>query len=297
MYNQSIETFIRVADAGSFNKAAEEMYITPPAVIKQINSMESKLGLELFTRTHRGLVLTDAGESFYEDMKCMIKSFNESVDRAKAAMQKGNSILRIGTSPMTPGEFLVDLWPRIHTYSPSMKFKLVPFENKPEISLEGMKNFGKTIDLVVGVIDEAFLKSRECDARKLSDEPVRLAVPFRHRLASKEILTVQDLYGESLMLIRRNWSRHIDILRGDIEQKYSQIQIIDFDFYGMDAFNQCENNHALIMTIDRWKDAHPLFKVLPVQWNYTIPFGILHSDTPSDIVCRFLDAVQYALSG
>ena len=38
MYNPQIETFIKVADAGSFNKAAEELYITPTAVIKQIKS-------------------------------------------------------------------------------------------------------------------------------------------------------------------------------------------------------------------------------------------------------------------
>ncbi len=37
MYNPQLETFLRVADAGSFNKAAEESYITPTAVIKQIN--------------------------------------------------------------------------------------------------------------------------------------------------------------------------------------------------------------------------------------------------------------------
>ena len=43
MYNPQLETFLRVADAGSFNKAAEELFITPPAVIKQITSLESSL--------------------------------------------------------------------------------------------------------------------------------------------------------------------------------------------------------------------------------------------------------------
>lgn len=55
MYNPQIETFIKVADAGSFNKAAEELYITPTAVIKQINLLESSLDLVLFERTHRGI--------------------------------------------------------------------------------------------------------------------------------------------------------------------------------------------------------------------------------------------------
>ena len=54
MYNPQLETFIRVADAGSFNKAAEEAYITPTAVIKQINLLEASLDVKLFDRTHRG---------------------------------------------------------------------------------------------------------------------------------------------------------------------------------------------------------------------------------------------------
>ena len=41
MYNPQLDTFIRVADAGSFNRAAEAMYISPPAVIKQINLLEA----------------------------------------------------------------------------------------------------------------------------------------------------------------------------------------------------------------------------------------------------------------
>ena len=50
MYNPQLETFIVVADMGSFNKAAEALYITPPAVTKQINLLENDLGLQLFNR-------------------------------------------------------------------------------------------------------------------------------------------------------------------------------------------------------------------------------------------------------
>jgi transcriptional regulator len=69
MYNPQLETFLRVADAGSFNKAAEESYITPTAVIKQINLLEESLGVKLFDRSHRGLCLTKAGRSMYQDSK------------------------------------------------------------------------------------------------------------------------------------------------------------------------------------------------------------------------------------
>ena len=65
MYNPQLETFLHVADAGSFNKAAAERYITPTAVIKQINLLENTLGIQLFQRSHRGLTLTPAGRSLY----------------------------------------------------------------------------------------------------------------------------------------------------------------------------------------------------------------------------------------
>lgn len=52
MYNPQLDTFIRVAEAGSFSKAASALFITPTAVIKQMNLLESCLGLTLFHRSH-----------------------------------------------------------------------------------------------------------------------------------------------------------------------------------------------------------------------------------------------------
>ncbi len=131
MYNPQLETFIRAADAGSFSKAAEELYITAPAVIKQINLLEGNLHLTLFERTHRGLKLTEAGKSLYEDAKYIIQYSKESVLRAQRAESKQGSPIRIGTSPMTPGQFLVSLWPKIHQHNPDIRFQLIPYENTP----------------------------------------------------------------------------------------------------------------------------------------------------------------------
>ena len=86
MYNPQLETFLCVVEAGSFSKAAEKMYITAPAVIKQINSLESSLNLQLFDRTHRGLIVTEAGKSLYKDTKYIIQYSKDSVARAQNAM-------------------------------------------------------------------------------------------------------------------------------------------------------------------------------------------------------------------
>ncbi|WP_024345908.1 LysR family transcriptional regulator [Lacrimispora indolis] len=292
MYNPQLETFIRVAEAGSFNKAAEELYITPPAVIKQINLLEAELELTLFVRTHRGLNLTDAGKSLYNDANYVVQYCKDSVTRARNAMKNGDNIIRIGSSPMTPAQSLVELWPKIQEHCPDIKFQIIPFENTPENAREILKNLGQNIDIVAGIFDESLLDYRQCAGTELSKIPICCAVSINHRLSAKDKLNIQDLYGENLLLMRRGWSHYVDLLRDDLWKNHTQIQVIDFSFYNVDIFNQCENSNDIIMAIDNWKYVHPLLKVLPVDWNYTIPFGLLHSPNPSKTVKRFLEAVE-----
>ena len=294
MYNPQLDTFLRVADAGSFNKAAEESYITPTAVIKQINLLESSLGVKLFERTHRGLILTKAGKSLYQDTKYIIQYCKDSVTRAKNAMQEDTNIIRIGTSPMTPAQLLMQLWPRIQEQCPDMKFQIIPYENTPENAREILANLGRNIDVVGGIFDDTMLDLRHCAGLELSREPFCCAVSIHHRLAAKDKLKIQDLYGENLLLMHRGWSHYVDRLRDDIWQNHNQIQIVDFDFYNMNIFNHCENSDDVLLAIPGWANVHPLLKVIPVVWEHGIPYGLLHSSQPSEIVKRFLAAVQGA---
>lgn len=294
MYNPHLETFVRVVEAGSFNKAAEESYITPPAVIKQINLLEKNMGVRLFVRTHRGLILTEAGKSLYRDAKYIIKYCKEAARRAREAGKEEN-IIRIGTSPLTPGYFLVELLPQIQTYCADVKFQFVTFENTPENARGILKRLGENIDLVAGPFDTGFLEERECRALELSREPIRCAVSVYHPLASKSRLAVEDLYGENLLLIRKGWNHFVDVLRDDIKRDHPQIHVKDFDFFSVSVFNQCENGNDILMTIDNWKNVHPLLKVLPVDWDYTIPFGLMHAPKPSPLIRRFLNALEKIL--
>lgn len=296
MYNPQLDTFLCVAESGSFNKAAERLFISPPAVIKQINLLEENLELQLFVRTHRGLQLTKAGQSLYQDTKYIIQYCKDSVTRARNAMQETENVIRIGTSPMTPAQVLVEMWPQLQKYCPTTKFQLIPFDNTLENAREILGNLGQHIDVVAGVFDETMLNLRRCDGLEISKEPICVAVSIHHRLAQKDRLTVQDLYGERLMLMHRDWSHYVDQLRDDLWKNHPQIQIVDFDFYDVSVFNRCENNSYALMAVKKWQYVHPLLKILPVDWNYTIPYGLLHSPNPSPMVRQFLSAVQKAVS-
>lgn len=292
MYNPQLETFLRVADAGSFTKAAEELYISPPAVIKQINLLENSLDVTLFERSHRGLTLTKAGRSLYQDAKYVIQYCRDSVTRARNAMMEDTNLIRIGVSAMTPAQILLELWPKIHEICPEIKFQLVSFENTPENAKEILQNLGQNIDVVAGIFDETLFGLRKCAGFEIAREPLCCALSIQHPLASKNLLTFEDLYGENLMLIHRGWSHHVDQLRDDIWEHHNEIHIVDFDFYDVSVFNRCENSNNLLLAVRPWASVHPLLKIIPVDWDYEIPYGLLHAATPSAAVQRFLQALR-----
>ena len=260
--------------------------------MKQINLLENSLEVRLFNRTPRGLTLTNAGKSYYQDAKYMIQYAKDAQIRARNAMQNNESVIRIGTSLMTPSQFLLDLWPQVHEIHPELKFQMVNFDNTPENAREILGNLGRNIDLVAGIFDETMLNLRACDALELMRVPICCAVSIYHPLAQKKTLAVEDLYGQRLMLIKRNWSKYVDQLRDELWEQHPEIQIIDFSFYNLEVFNQCEHENALLMAVPQWEGVHPLLKILPVEWNHSIPFGLLHSPTPSPMVRKLICAVD-----
>lgn len=165
----------------------------------------------------------------------------------------------------------------------------------PENAREILKNLGQNIDVVTGIFDDTLLNVRNCAGVEISRQPLSCAVSIHHRLAEKNKLTVTDLYGENLMMMHRDWSRYVDELRDDIWQHHDQIHIVDFDFYSVEVFNRCENSNDILLAVQAWENVHPLLKVIPVEWDYSIPYGLLHSPTPSENVTRFLDAIQTVL--
>ena len=149
---------------------------------RQINLLESSLDLVLFERTHRGLILTNAGKSLYQDAKYIIGYCKDSVVRAKNAMSEGENIIRIGSSPTTPAQLLMQMWPKIQEQCPDIKFEIVPFENTPENAKEILANLGKNIDIIGGIFDDTMLKLRKCEEMCIRDRHIIISWSLLHLL-------------------------------------------------------------------------------------------------------------------
>lgn len=288
MYNHQLDTFIMVADVGSFNKAAEKLYISANAVMKQINLLERNIGFPLFERTHTGLKLTPAGKSFYKDAKYIIQYSKEAITRASQI--KDEHIIRLGVSFTTPVDYIMNLWEKMNDQS--LKLELTSFENTPENAKEIMKNFGQKMDMVAGIYSQNLLKERNCIALKLYESPLALAIPRTHSLATKDIITIEDIKEETLLILKRGYLEDIDHLRIDLLSKMPSIIFEEISFFNVKAFNQCVNENKLMIVIPEWKNIHPMLKIVPVKWEYTIPFGIMYSKQPSNDVQYFLNKIK-----
>lgn len=292
MYNRRLETFIKIADCGSFSKAAEALYISPTAVIKQINLLERELEICLFERTHKGIRLTEAGKSIYDDAKYLIQYSKNSIIKAKKEMQKAEKIIRIGNSFMTPAQYIIELWPKLKEYCSDIKFKIVNYDNSPENAREILSNLGKNIDIVPGWFDDNLLNNNNCDAIKLEDEELYCALPITHRLAFSDCIDLEDLPDETVMCIKRGWNKNIDVLRDEIQKKYPKIKIADIQFFSIDSLNQAESKNCAVIGPIKWKNVNPLLKFVPMKTKCKLPFGIFHSKEPSPIVSEFLCAAE-----
>lgn len=292
MYNPVLDTYIAVCDCGSFTKAAEQLYISPTAVMKQINSLENHLELKLVDRTPSGVRLTDAGAIIYQNAKFMIDYSQKSIASAKAALHAKSTTFCVGTSLLNPAKPFMDLWYRINKHFPDYKLHLVPFEDNCEGILGEIEKLGDKFDFLIGVCDSKTWLSR-CNFLPLGTYKKMIAVSREHRLANKKIIEIEDLYGETLMMVKRGDSGVNDFLRNDLETYHPQIHIEDTQpFYDLSVFNHCAETGKVLLTIECWQDVHPGLVSLPVNWDYSIPYGLLYSSNAAEDVLQFVDLAE-----
>jgi len=123
-------------------------------------------------------------------------------------------------------------------------------------------------------------------------------VPEGHPLAAKKGLSIQDLHGEHLVKVRRGEPERLDHFQDVLQLTHPQIIVEEADYYyDLDTFNACEQNGTLLLTLDAWAEIHPSLITLPVEWDYTVPYGILYAKEPSPEVSRFLQILKDSLPG
>lgn len=286
MYEPLLDTFVCVADNGSFTKAAEKLYISSTAVMKQINQLEKQLDIRLVERTHHGIRLTKAGESVYHDARFMIQYARKAIVNARSLAINDEQdecyyTFCVGTSLLRPCNELVELWNHIREQFPQYRLHLNPFEDSAIMDV--VTELGTHYDFILSPYMDASWAT-VCGFAPLGDCCGGYAVPLGHRLAKRRSISAEDLHGETVMMARRGMSPTEDETRDMLEHEHPQVRIEDVqDAYTIDTFNRCERNGYILSTLDCWRDVHPGLVTIPADWRPHQPYGILYPlNAPSD---------------
>ncbi|MDK2808594.1 MAG: hypothetical protein PWP24_1330 [Clostridiales bacterium] len=192
-----IHYFLTVAKTLNFTQAASLLYISQPALSKQILSIEGELGLVLFERNKRTVMLTPAGASLYKEWALLEADLNASIARAKLLQQNEAKTLRIGCTDTFPiDEALSLLMERFQTQYPDIDI---------DIGSYGFRTLKEQFQS--GDFDVIFIPEFELSAYKgvktLPFQTVDLciAVPLSHPLSKKKEVTVSDLKEQPIITI------------------------------------------------------------------------------------------------
>lgn len=272
MYNHRLDTFKAVAEEGSFNKAAEKLYITHTAVRKQIGQLEEALGVKLFDRTAGGVSLTAAGQVLYAETLTLMRTSEEIIQKVKSAGAAAPLTLRLGSSNLYPCHIFMDLWDEISPKLPAYQLKVIPFEDDQN----RLRLLGTTFDFIVGPYD-AFPTNSPYEFEPIGSYPFTLSVPRNHSLSTKKTLSLSDLKGQPLMIMEPGTSPVNDAIRQDIRRHYPDINVIDIpSYYDMATFNRAVETGSILLSLACWDRIHPELKSIPLREDYSLTYGMTY---------------------
>lgn len=117
--------FWEVAKSGSLSKGASNLYMTQPAVSQAIQQLERELGIRLFTRTPRGVVLTNEGQILFEHVSSAMNLIKLGETKLAESKNLMAGVLRVGVGDTISRYYLLPYLESFHNEYPNIKLKII----------------------------------------------------------------------------------------------------------------------------------------------------------------------------
>ena len=271
MYNRSLDIFKAVAETGSFSKAAEKLFLTHTAVIKQVNHLEEHFQAKLFVRSSQGVKLTPSGEYLYKETLRAMEHAKEVMAGIRKEEYRKKKILRLGTSILYPCHHFMQLWNTLRKKSPLYQLEIVAFEDDDH----RLANLKKQYDFIIGAYDGS-IDAVEYRFVPLGAYRFCIAMNGSHKFARRKALSFADLAGERLMIMQKGTSPVNDSIREELLQNYPAVNLTDIPpHYNLRTFNRCAESSALLLSLECWNSVHPGLVSVPLAEPYTLSYGII----------------------
>lgn len=186
---ENIEAFIYVCQLGSFNKAAEALYLTQPSVTARIQSLEREINIKLFHRNGNKISLTEKGEYFFPHAQKILQSYQE----AKYGLQQVTIPydLVIGSALSISNNILPEILPSFKFEFKDVRIKIVTGHSQDILQ----KVINKEVDF--GIIRTE--THPQVESIRLYNDPIGLFVPRNHIFLKEEKVTIEHVSKQPLI--------------------------------------------------------------------------------------------------
>lgn len=198
MLTEETSTFLAIAQTGHLTRAARLLHLTQPAVSARLRRLEEDLGVRLFHRTAKGMVLTEAGEVLQrhtEQAQVWLDDGRRALD-ALAGLSHGS--LAIGAGATATSYLLPPLLSEFHSRYPGIRLHLR--EQGSAAVARGVLAGELDIGVVTRPVDDAHGALTVTD---WCDDELQLIVPEGHPLSDHSTFRWSDLDGQPLVLFER----------------------------------------------------------------------------------------------
>jgi len=191
---RDLRYLVALADERHFGKAAERCFVSQPTLSAQVRKLEDYLGVPLVERQPKRVALTPTGEKVVRRARALLQEADAIVELARNDRDPLAGPLKLALIPTVGPYLLPHVAGRLRKELPRLKLMLYEYQTEP--LLEKLR--AGEIDL--GVLALPVLLDG-LESAELYEEPFMLAVPASHALAEHERIKVDDLRGETLLLL------------------------------------------------------------------------------------------------
>jgi LysR family hydrogen peroxide-inducible transcriptional activator len=191
---RDLRYFLALAETRHFGRAAENCFVSQPTLSTQLKKLEDELGVTLFERAPRNILLTPAGEQILRHAKLALSHVASMQEIAKHTQDPESASIRLGIFPTLAPYLLPHVVPKLRKRFPNLELLLV--EEKTETLVHQLRDgFIDAAILAEPVLDDHF------DNMHLFTEPFVLALPEKHPLSKQRTLGLMELEKQHLLLL------------------------------------------------------------------------------------------------
>lgn len=273
-----INYFMEVAQCQSFSKASSRLYISQPAVSKQVSLLEESLGVPLIDRSYGGVQLTAAGKMYYKFFQKAEEEFVKLSDEVREITSGHVGDLRLGC---------LDGWD-LSTFYPEFRGLLAEKYPKLQVALDGYNHIQifdalrhKKIDVAI-TLEITLQGQSDIFSQNVTSAPVVVLISALHPLAKKEHLTLSDFkddpfYSISPVIGSNNPMEQLAI---DVCQSAGFTPKIEHTPNSASVLMRLQNGVGAQITC-AWTGACklPLYRVIPLDQMLNISVAWLDTNT------------------